>query len=177
MHELQLGQKVKHFRKRVGYSQMKLENEIEAAYGSISRMESGQVNPTKETLVDIAKALNLETIEIASLFGIELLEISVLIEETTKILSTLDLVETLNQAVNSLIFKMGYLASMIMLVDESGDKIKFSALTNTNISAKTLQCLDKPIDSLYLSLKQDTDNLTVKAVNENKTYLTDHTYQ
>lgn len=172
-----LGQKIRHFRKRAGYSQMQLELDIEASHGSISRIESDKVNPTKETIVDIAKTLELETIEIASLFGINLLNHNHLFEETTEILSSHNLEKVLDRTVNNLIFKMGYLASMIMLVNSDKDKVNFNALTNSNISAKTIQCLDKPLDLLYLSLERDLSNLTVKAINENKTYLTHYTYE
>lgn len=67
-----LGQKIYKFRKRVGLSQFDLELEIDAASGSISRVENDLVNPTKETLRKIAKALDLAKFEEASLFEIEI---------------------------------------------------------------------------------------------------------
>jgi len=66
------GFRIKQFRKRAGLSQMELELRINAAFGSVSRMENGITNPTKETLFAIANALELTSIETASLFGIDL---------------------------------------------------------------------------------------------------------
>jgi len=48
---------------------MQLELEIEAAFGSISRMEAGKVNPTKETLLRIATVLSLSDRELDYLIG------------------------------------------------------------------------------------------------------------
>lgn len=58
-----LGNKIRYFRKRSRLSQLKLENEIGAASGSISRIENGEVNPTKETLQKIKEVLGLNTRE------------------------------------------------------------------------------------------------------------------
>lgn len=64
-----LGQKIKFFRKRAKVSQFELEGKIGASAGSLSRIESGEVNPTKETLEKIKKALNLTYIETLFLDG------------------------------------------------------------------------------------------------------------
>ena len=154
-----IGQKIKQFRERAGLSQLALEMEAELASGHLSRIENGRKNPEKETLIDIAYALKLNTFEIASLFGIDLSDINRLFEETTEILSTHNLMEVLDRTVNNLVLKMGYLASMILLAD--GDKVRFSALTMSNIAKKTIGCLDKPLNSLYLSMSRDASNLTV----------------
>jgi transcriptional regulator with XRE-family HTH domain len=168
-----LGQKIKQFRKRAALSQFDLELEIGASHGHISKIEKGHKNPEKETIIDIAYALKLNTFEIASLFGIDLSDINHLFAETTEILSTHKLNEVLDRTVDDLIFKMGYLASMIMLVD--GDRVCFSALTMSNIAKKTIGCLNKPPGSLSLSLSRDSSNLTVKAIKENNLYFTHHT--
>jgi transcriptional regulator with XRE-family HTH domain len=168
-----VGQKIRRFRKRAGLSQLSLELAIEASPGSLSRIESGKVNPTKETIVDIATALELETKEIACLFGIEVYDNNHLFEETTKILSTHNLQEALDMAVNNLIFKMGYIGSCIFLAD--GNKVGFSSMTNSKLGNKVLACLDKPLSSLSFSLTKDTSNLTVKAIKERKVYLTYYT--
>lgn len=65
-----IGQKVKYFRLKNGLSQFDLELEINASPGVICRLEGGKVNPTKETLFAISKALNLSDSETAYLFGI-----------------------------------------------------------------------------------------------------------
>ncbi len=165
-----LGQKIRRYRKRAGMSQLSLELAIEASPGSLSRIENGKVNPTKETIVDIARVLKLETREIASLFGIEVYDNKHLFEETTKILSTHDLKEVLDRAVNNLIFKMGYIGSCIFLAD--GDRVGFSSMTSSNLGAKALECLDRPLSSLSLSLSRDTSSLVVRAIREDEVFFT-----
>ena len=71
-----LGEKIRMFRKRAGISQSNLELEIDASFGSLSRIENDQTNPTKETLMKIAKVLNLREDEISYLFQIRDPEIS-----------------------------------------------------------------------------------------------------
>ncbi|MFS8130694.1 MAG: helix-turn-helix domain-containing protein [Candidatus Dojkabacteria bacterium] len=70
MSDYTIGQKIRKFRFKAGLTQLDLELEIDASSGSISRIESGNVNPTKETLFSISKALKLNEIETAYLFGI-----------------------------------------------------------------------------------------------------------
>lgn len=70
MMNLTIGQKVKYFRLKNKLSQFELELDINASPGAICRLEGNRVNPTKETLFSIAKALRLTESEIAYLFGI-----------------------------------------------------------------------------------------------------------
>ncbi len=65
-----IGQKVRSLRKNAYLSQLKLEAAIDAAPGSISRIENGKVNPSKETLHAIAQALKLSTRQKVELFDI-----------------------------------------------------------------------------------------------------------
>lgn len=69
--ELTTGEKIKNFRKRAGMSQMELENELNAATGSISRIEAGKVNPTKETILQLAKIMKLTESELSDLLGVK----------------------------------------------------------------------------------------------------------
>lgn len=64
-----LGQRIRSFRKRAGLSQMNLEIELDASPGSLSRIENGEVNPTKETLLKIVRILNLSDSERRYLYG------------------------------------------------------------------------------------------------------------
>ena len=67
-----IGKKIKFFRVREGLSQLDLELAIHAAQGSISRIESGRVNPTKETIWSIATHMGLGREDTASLFGLDM---------------------------------------------------------------------------------------------------------
>ncbi len=53
-----LGKKLKFFRTRKAMSQTDLEVSTDLSFGSISRIESGKTEPTKETIFKIADALN-----------------------------------------------------------------------------------------------------------------------
>lgn len=67
--ESKVGQRLRYFRRKADISQMQLELQIEASPGSISRIESGEVNPTKETIAKIAKVLNLSDREVDYIAG------------------------------------------------------------------------------------------------------------
>ncbi|MDQ6985248.1 MAG: helix-turn-helix transcriptional regulator [Candidatus Dojkabacteria bacterium] len=64
-----VGQRIKYFSKRAGISQLDLEVNIEASHGSISRIEKGITNPSKESLLKITQELNLNKLEKDYLFG------------------------------------------------------------------------------------------------------------
>jgi transcriptional regulator with XRE-family HTH domain len=68
-----IGQKIRAFRINSQLSQMDLELLINASPGSISRIENGKVNPTKETLFSISHALDLMPNQISYLFGINVI--------------------------------------------------------------------------------------------------------
>ena len=64
-----LGVRIKYFRKRAGLSQLELESSIDASPGMVSRIENGQVNPTKESVRKIADVLKLNNLEVDYLIG------------------------------------------------------------------------------------------------------------
>jgi transcriptional regulator with XRE-family HTH domain len=64
-----IGNRIQYFRKRSGLSQFELEMEIDASPGSLSRIEHGITNPSKETIHKIAKVLGLVHLEIAYMEG------------------------------------------------------------------------------------------------------------
>lgn len=64
-----LGLKIRLFRERSGMHQLDLELAMDAAPSSISRIETGKVNPTKETLRLIGEKLNLNHKELDYLIG------------------------------------------------------------------------------------------------------------
>ena len=69
--ENHLGHRLKNFREARGFTQQMLELAIDAAFGHISRIESGKINPTKETLLRIADVLKLNSKEIALLLNFQ----------------------------------------------------------------------------------------------------------
>jgi len=73
-HFIKIGNKLREYRIRANVSQLQLELSIGASTGSISRIENGFVNPSKETLLKIAEVLNLNFLEKAELLGISISE-------------------------------------------------------------------------------------------------------
>lgn len=65
-----LGEKIRYFRKRNGMSQLALEVAAGMAVGSLSRIENGEINPTKETVVKISEILELDTREVNYILGL-----------------------------------------------------------------------------------------------------------
>src|SRR3990170_8386705 len=66
----ELGKKIRYFRERARLSQFDLEMELDASPGSISRIENGRVNPTKETILKISEVLKLKQNEKADLLNV-----------------------------------------------------------------------------------------------------------
>lgn len=65
-----IGDKIKYFRKRSGKSQFDLEILIGSSPGSLSRIESSLINPTKETIFKIIEELSLTKYEMDYLIGV-----------------------------------------------------------------------------------------------------------
>jgi len=69
--KLTIGQKIKKFRTKAKLSQLQLETITGASPGSLSRIENGEVNPSKETLAKTIEALKLNIYDASSLFELE----------------------------------------------------------------------------------------------------------
>lgn len=69
-HTQTIGDRVKFYRLRLEMSQLEVESKAGLSTGTISRIESNQISPSKETLFKIGLALNMEAKEIAYIFGL-----------------------------------------------------------------------------------------------------------
>jgi DNA-binding XRE family transcriptional regulator len=161
-----IGQKLKLYRTQTQMSQMDLEVAIDASFGSISRIETGRVNPTKETIISIAKVLRMQTREIADLFGIDTSNehhLLKLVSELHKFNSRVSLCEFI---VNKLTLHLGYLASLLLI--KTGNTLTCRALTNNNISKNTFNILHKflgvELQDISVSLERQSDGLLNKVV-------------
>ncbi len=65
-----VGPRLKFFRQRARMSQLELEVAIGTTPGAISRIESGKVNPTKETILQLANILKINNVELDYLIGV-----------------------------------------------------------------------------------------------------------
>src|SRR5262245_39597744 len=110
-----IGQKIRNFRKRAGLSQLQLETQIGMSPGGLSRIENGEVNPSKETLNKIIDELDLKAIEASPLFGVELTDISNLLRISKELTDSNDLNEILQKAVDDLVYELNLLSGFITL--------------------------------------------------------------
>ncbi len=69
--EPSLGEKIRYFRKDRGVSQTELEVKAGLSFGTLSRIEKGSVNPTKETILKIAPILGLSDQDVAYLLKLK----------------------------------------------------------------------------------------------------------
>jgi len=71
-----IGEKIRAYRIKKNMRQLDLEVAINTSCGTLSRIENGLTNPTKETILNIASVLKLNKTETADLFGINNFESS-----------------------------------------------------------------------------------------------------
>ena len=166
-----IGEKLKYFRKRAKLSQFELEIMLETSMGSISRIESGEVNPNKETIIKISDILKLNMVEVASLFNLDINKDLARIAEITKKLSEeIELQKVLQTSVDILCHELNLLSLSIFLV--RGDQLYSETLTNNLASSLLLRFIKVPFNKLHVSMKEHTDNLVVKSILEQKIYIT-----
>ncbi|MCA9385766.1 helix-turn-helix domain-containing protein [Candidatus Dojkabacteria bacterium] len=163
MNKNSLGHYLRLFRNQKGISQLDLEMQIGLAAGSISRIESGKSNPTKETLAKIVGALELQPLQVATLFNVKVDDLASLVSASHKIHSSLDLNEILQNAVNSFTIECGLSLAVILLVD--GELLRSRIFTQTWYTEAILNLLEFPFEEYFVHLQKHTDNLCVQAVN------------
>ncbi len=165
-----IGQKIREFRKRSKLSQLDLEIEIDASPGSISRIESGDTNPTKETIHKIGEVLKLTAEETAYLLGVQLNKAESTISDYDALKSAYnktlldpydliqqyDLKKVLDETINKII-AMGYLSPAIYLKKSYEDIYQLSKSKVTENSYTLAQSLlEKKIYDVEYSLKDQT---------------------
>ncbi len=163
-----VGQKIKNFRKRAGKSQFELELDIDASPGSISRIESGEVNPTKETLRKIIEALDLKGLEAGALFDLDFDELPKMVNLARKLSSSLELDNVLQNSVNEIVHGLSLLGAVILL--KNNDELYWMTVTQTWYTKLIFKIIGDPISTLRVNMTKYPDNLFVKAVKEQKPF-------
>lgn len=161
MQEQPIGAKIHYYRKRAEMSQLDLETAIDASPGSISRIESGKVNPTKETLIAISNALNLTLVERSKLLDI------------IGLLPTAENVQAAKSEVKDYLNKPGVMAYLIdewvFLHDVSETFLQFVGITRlhfeTQLAGKHLyEVIFNPAYGIKTAI--DPDHFAVALSNE-----------
>ncbi len=165
--KLTLGEKIKFFRTQKKLSQSDLEIEGNISFGTISRIESGQINPTKETLAKIIAALDIKPNQAASLFDINFNDnLARIVKISKKLSSSLDIDEILQASVNEITYELDLLGAVIFLVKD--DRIYSQTFTQTWYSKIILNLIPAPMKELSMSIKENPHNLLIKTIKEKK---------
>jgi transcriptional regulator with XRE-family HTH domain len=159
-----VGEKIRKFRKRSGISQFELELRIDASPGSISRIEVGHVNPSKETLQKIISVLGLRAFEASTLFNLEFQELPRLVEIAKSLSSDLDLDKILQNCVNGIVYELGLIGGLVFIYE--GDTLYLKAMTHNSFTHKILDLLPGGLQPLSTSISWNRENYVVKTVNE-----------
>jgi len=170
MDNLTIGEKIRFFRKRANLSQFQLESKIHASNGSISKTENGEVNPTKETLLKIIQALDLNATEAALLFDIKVDKDLTKILQLSRNLNVLDLDQVIKNFVNELILGLNIISSLIWL--KEGEILTPTPFTNTWYTDLITKMLPTPLAALSINLNSEKykNNPMAKAANDRKIY-------
>lgn len=161
-----LGDKIRAFRKRANMSQLELEVAISAATGSVSRIESGDVNPTKETLFKIIDIFHLPSYEAATLFGIGMNNIPNLLKISKGIYDSKNLHELLEKAVNHIVRELGLLGALIALVTKDKDTVQTYAFTTSWYSEQAKKIIGETGRSIHFSINRNPNNLIIRTIVE-----------
>lgn len=165
-----LGHKIRHYRMRSGMSQFELEVKIGAASGSLSRIEHGMVNPTKETLSKIINTLKLKPSEIAELLGLSLYTTEELILAINSFSASLNL-EVMLQAAVDVMFDLfpNYNGGVIFLINQDQNKLYSKTVSNMPFIDLIFKMLPGKFSELEVPL-QGNQNLIAKTTNNGEIY-------
>lgn len=173
MSNLEIGKKIRNYRIRSGISQFDLEVKIGAASGSLSRIEHGVVNPTKETLLSVIKELKLSLVESANLFGINIVteDLSTgnkyqdFFEMAKTLLSIKSKDQFLQKSVDLIVEYLDVNAAAIFLVNPEKNGLMPGKVCSNQFVATALKLLPKTFEEYTVSFT-DTENYVVKSVLE-----------
>lgn len=161
MENKHIGQKIREFRTRAGKSQLQLEVEIGAAPGSLSRIESGKTNPSKETIFTISKSLNLTDRQISYLFGLDFDTPQKVLSIVNKISGITDIDTVMQVAVNEISTILDYVSVSILLLDES-NTLRAQYFAQNQPSIEVMRRVGVRFNSLYVNESTDKDNLLLR---------------
>lgn len=158
---LKIGKRIREYRIRAGLSQFELEVKIGAASGSLSRIENGTVNPTKETLLKIFDVLNLSSAEGLEIFDIEVDLRNECLKRLKRTLdSCLQIDNILQFSVNILVYELDYSGSFIVM--PQGSKLHSTYSTQNWASELSFRFIPQKFQSLNVEI-DDPYNLMARS--------------
>jgi transcriptional regulator with XRE-family HTH domain len=180
MNEQNLGQKIRMFRQRAKMAQLDLELEIDAAPGSISRIESGKVNPGKETLLKIIKALNIDSTDAAAFFNLNIGENFLkLLTVTQELNKAADMNGLLKLITSKLVAYVKIDLAAIILWDEKKQVANIANATFPELPRYLIEkAVGKKVEEIVIDSEDEEQrqNLCIQCVLNNKLYIVDEMY-
>jgi len=169
-----LGQKIRMYRERAGLSQMELELEIGASPGSLSRIENGQTNPTKETILRLAKHTSLSDLELNDLLSIRLDEFVDLLKVLCSFDSNQNIETWFNTTLSSIAKILNYITIVLLVIVEDGTALSPLYISNTWTARKALEIIGGPLKNHKIVMSRHPDNAFVKAIKQKRIIEIEH---
>jgi transcriptional regulator with XRE-family HTH domain len=164
-----IGETIKLFRKQKAMSQLDLEMKVDLSQGSLSRIETGEVNPTKETLLKIISALNIRVHDAAEILGLDIEEFLGIANLSKQLTESLNLKTVLFRSVQDICRELNLLGAAIFLVKDNHAYIQTA--TQSRFTQLFLKVAKVGLEDIYFSLTSDTENFVVKAINTQNYYV------
>lgn len=170
-----IGNLIRKFRQRAGMSQFDLEQSIDAAFGSLSRIELDKVDPSKETINKIVSVLGLSVREAALLYKLDINDY----RELSKSLNNIHLQKTLPDMLQAVIDGLQkerlLIGTAIFLIE--GNKLQFKSFGNGWYVKKIRELLGERLNNLFYPLDADYSNSFLKAVKDNEVITSTSLYE
>lgn len=171
----QAGILIKKFRIRAGLSQFDLECKINAAFGSISRIENGKVDPSKETINRIVHELKLSTHEAGLLYALDINQYRSLISSINRIHAQSNLLDTVQVAANEMFNIVNLQGSAIFILE--GEELVLKVLSQDWYTKKVLDIVSVHISNIRYRLDSDIDNGILQAARIKKLVMLDTLFE
>jgi transcriptional regulator with XRE-family HTH domain len=174
-HPLSAGELIKSYRNEKGLSQLDLEVGIGAAFGSLTKIENGKINPSKETIYKIIDFLELSPAHALKLFNIDMSFFGRIIANMHKLASVKDLKEVMSIALNDVREQLGLAGGAFYLIE--GGELHLKALSSAVSTSIVTKIVKEPFKLLRPSLEHHQENLLIQAVSKNEIVITDSLYE
>lgn len=161
-----IGEYIKQFRKRLGISQHDFENQLDLSTGSLTKIESGKVVPSRESLLKFIKVLDLNVFDTFNILQLPTNKITSLINLINKINLLTSEEEIAQIACNNIPEQIGSFGAAVCLID--GDLLKTIGFTKSWYADLIIQLIPFPYKDFYVSVSKDVDNLMIQSIKTKK---------
>lgn len=169
-----IGELIRNYRLEKGLNQIDLEVGIDAAFGSISKIESGKTNPSKETLHKIIEFLDLPPVYALKLFNIDMSFLGAIVDQLKRLKDVKELDEVMSIAMNEVRLQLGLAGGAFYLIDDN--QLSLRSLSSTYFMSLVRRIVKNPYGMLKFHLTNHPENILVQAVLGNEIVITNDLY-